>query len=142
MSRAASSLEKLQPRKLHKPFVCASCSFRRALSTRAGTAPKRVHPPRLLDLRVSTFLARSPTCKRYATTTSSVTSVNVPRSTPPAFRKLDQALAALEKEAAVYVNTSQLRLALRGLESEDAITRIASMFRVCSPVYRSILMKQ
>ena len=142
MSRAASSLEKLQPRILHKPFVCASCSFRHALSTRARNAPKRVHPLRLPDLKVSTFLARPPTFKRYATTTSSITSVNVPRSTPPAFRKLDQALAALEKEAAVYVNTSQIRLALRGLESEDAITRIASKSRVCSTVYRSVLMKQ
>ena len=62
---------------------------------------------------------------RAASTIPSVTAVNVQRELPAAFKELHASLKSLEQDAALYVNSSQLHLALRGLESEDAITRVA-----------------
>ena len=96
-------------------FVCPVCSHRRAFSVKAHT------------LRGYQF----PTCRpqlsktRTASTTASVTAVNAKREVPPAFQELYTSLKALETKAGVYVNTSQLHLALRGIESENPVTRIA-----------------
>ena len=100
-----------------RPFVCSSCRHEqaRALSNRSARL-------RILGNRT----ARGATLRiRTASTTASVTAVNVRREIPPRFRNLHESLKALEIEAAVYINSSQLRLALRGLESDDAVTRIA-----------------
>ena len=64
---------------------------------------------------------------RTVSTTPSVTAVNAKRDVPDSFKELYGAVKALEIEAPVYINLSQVRLALRGLESEDAVTRIAGM---------------
>ena len=62
---------------------------------------------------------------RNASTIVSVTAVNAKREVAPAFQILHAALKQLEKDAALFVNTSQLQLALRGLEGENAVTRVA-----------------
>lgn len=56
-----------------------------------------------------------------------MTAINAQKDIPPAFKKLHASLSALEHEAAVYVDLSQLKLALRGLESENAVTRVAGL---------------
>ena len=106
-------------------FVCPVCSHRRAFSVKAHT------------LRAHQFSARRPQLSkpRTASTTASVTAVNAKREIPSAFRDLYASLKALETEAGVYVNTSQFHLALRGVESENSVTRIAGQidFPPCSP---------
>lgn len=64
---------------------------------------------------------------KKVSTIASVTAVNAQRDIPLTFRPLHDSLSALEHEAAIYVNLSQLKLALRGLESENAVTRVAGI---------------
>ena len=100
-----------------RPFVCSSCRYEQARAVSNRSARLRI---------LGNRTARGTTLRiRTASTTASVTAVNVRREIPPRFRKLHESLKALEIEAAVYINSSQLRLALRGLESDDAVTRIA-----------------
>ena len=68
---------------------------------------------------------KSQILRRAASTIPSVTAVNVKHEIPPAFQKLHASLKNLERDARTYVNTSQLQLALRGIESENAVTRVA-----------------
>ncbi|KAG8529650.1 uncharacterized protein KY384_005131 [Bacidia gigantensis] len=70
-----------------------------------------------------------PSSIRLASTIASVTAVNARREIPYNAEKLYEALAALEIEAGTYVNLSQLRLALRGLEKENNVTRVAILGR-------------
>lgn len=104
-------------------YLCPSCAHRRAFLVRRGiqtnssTADLSSEQNDGLSLLSSIPHVPAPT---------PVTAVNAPPSTPFAFRKLDQALRNLEKNATVYINTSQLRLVLRGLESTAPLTRIAS----------------
>lgn len=69
---------------------------------------------------------------RSASTVAPVTSVNASRAVPEQNRELHSALSSLEQNAINYVNFSQLTLALRGLESKDPITRIASKWIAAS----------
>ncbi|KAL8856845.1 MAG: hypothetical protein Q9178_006562 [Gyalolechia marmorata] len=62
---------------------------------------------------------------RKASTIASVTAVNAKKDIPNVFQGLYEALGTAQREAAVYVNLSQVKLALRGLESENGITRVA-----------------
>ena len=104
-----------------RTFICASCrySWNRAFSNgpsgSRNRGKRKAHQGTILQIRA-------------ASTTASVTAVNVRRDIPPRFLELHQSLKALEAEAAVYINSSQLRLASRGLESENAVTRIAGKF--------------
>ena len=103
-----------------RPFVCSSCRHKQARAVSNGSARLRI---------LGNRIARGTTLRiRTASTTASVTAVNVRKEIPPRFRNLHESLKALEIEAAVYINSSQLRLALRGLESEDAVTRIAGKY--------------
>ncbi len=100
-----------------RPFICSSCRYKQAralFNGPAGTRTQSNHKARRTTLQI-----------RTASTTASVTAVNVRRDIPPVFRSLHESLKALETEAPVYINLSQLRLALRGLESDNAVTRIA-----------------
>ena len=101
-------------------FVCSSCRYKQARAVSNGSAPLRTRANR--KARGTTLHIRT------VSTIASVTAVNVRREIPPKFRILHESLKALESEAAVYINSSQLRLALRGLESENAVTRIAGRF--------------
>ena len=72
---------------------------------------------------------RSASTQARATQTppiSSVTSVDALKSLPKGREELYDALTALKFRAASYVNLSQVELALRGVESEKAVIRIAS----------------
>ena len=106
------------------PFICPVCRYRKALSVKAHTLRVRQSPSRPRELSKP----------RTASTTASVTAVNAKREIPSAFQDLHTSLKALETEAGVYVNTSQLQLALRGVESENPVTRIAGQinFPPCS----------
>ncbi|KAL8995636.1 MAG: hypothetical protein Q9169_004679 [Polycauliona sp. 2 TL-2023] len=92
-------------------YVCPSCCLR--------NATKPLRKARSANYRVPVL------AQRRASTITSVTAVNAKKDIPSAFRPLYEAIAALQTEAAVYSNLSQIQLALRGLESENAITRIA-----------------
>ena len=100
-----------------RPFVCSSCRYKQAracfnASAGLGTLENRNAPRTTLQTRT-------------VSTTASVTTVNARREIPPRFQALYESLKILETQAAVYTNSSQLRLALRGLESENAVTRLA-----------------
>ena len=101
-----------------RTFVCASCRYSRSRADSNG--PSRLRSQGKRKTHGGTILQT-----RAASTTASVTAVNVKHDIPSKFLKLHESLKALETEAAVYINSSQLRLALRGLESENAVTRIA-----------------
>ena len=102
-----------------RPFVCPSCRYKQARLLSNGSAGLG---------SVGKRKARGPGLhSRAASTTPSVTAVNAKRDVPPKFQDLHVAFKALETEAAVYVDLSQLRLALRGLESENAVTRVAGI---------------
>lgn len=100
-----------------RPFVCQSCRYKQFRAIFDGLARLRTQGNR--EARGNTLQIRT------ASTTASVTAVNVRPDIPPRFLILHQSFKSLESEAAVYINLSQLRLALRGLESENAVTRIA-----------------
>ena len=99
-------------------FVCASCRYSSSRALSSGSSRSRSQGKR--RAHESTILQT-----RAASTTASVTAVNAKHDIPPRFLNLHESFKALETEAAVYINSSQLRLALRGLESENAVTRIA-----------------
>lgn len=101
--------------RIRSPFICSTCRHRKALSLKAHTWKVCQSPVRPRELSKP----------RTASTTASVTAVNVKREIPFAFQDLYTSLKALETEAGVYVNTSQLQLAVRGVESENPVTRIA-----------------
>ena len=112
IAKAASSLS-LSTR----PFICSACRYKQA---------RAVFNPSAASELLGNCNARRTTLQvRTASTTASVTAVNFRRDIPPRLRNLHESLKAFETEAAVYINSSQLRLALRGLESENAVTRIA-----------------
>lgn len=74
-----------------------------------------------------------PSHTRDASTVAPVSVVNATKHIPPIAQDIYDALNTLEKDASVYTNLSQLQLALRGIESQNAITRIASTY------YRTLL---
>lgn len=111
--RPALSFLRSSPPKATNAYICPTCCFHNVVNQ-----VRRVRNPGL-RLRPST--------RRTASTITSVTAVNAPKAIPPAFRELHDALSVLQRDAAVYTNLSQLQLALRGLESENGITRIAGM---------------
>lgn len=101
----------------HAPstFLCPSCWFRNAIYSLRGPIKSR-----------SGFQARRhPPPRRHATTSAPVSPVNAHRELPPPFRELRETLSALQNKAAAYVNAGQLQLALRGVESENPVTRVA-----------------
>ena len=63
--------------------------------------------------------------RRYLSSIAPVTTVNATKTIPEPFRELHHELNALETRAGAYVNLSQLQLALRGLESTEAVIRVA-----------------
>ncbi|KAL8826771.1 MAG: hypothetical protein Q9191_003595, partial [Dirinaria sp. TL-2023a] len=96
-----------------EPFICLPCRYRRALSIAAQAAKPQSTAP----LRTSRL--------RKASTLSSVTTVNASKQILPAARDLYEALGVLKEEAGVYTSLIQLQLALKGLESQNAVTKVA-----------------
>ena len=58
---------------------------------------------------------------------ASIYAISAKKEIPPQLQDLHSSLSALQNDATSYINLSQLRLALRGLESKRPITRIAGM---------------
>ncbi|EMF11791.1 uncharacterized protein SEPMUDRAFT_164175 [Sphaerulina musiva SO2202] len=61
----------------------------------------------------------------YYASLASSTAINAPTSVPPHLHALYQSLLHLESSASSYIDLSRLQLALRSLESADALIRIA-----------------
>ncbi|KAF9633124.1 hypothetical protein BFW01_g4018 [Lasiodiplodia theobromae] len=97
-------------------FFCPSCSLWRLADSQPTAATTSAHAP-------SRYF--STTRRRHAATLASRTAINAPLDVPPRLKELHQALDALKSDAASYVNLSRLQLALRGLESEDPVVRVA-----------------
>ncbi|KAJ5912755.1 hypothetical protein N7504_001638 [Penicillium tannophilum] len=94
-------------------FYCQSCTtWRRALSTRASL--NKIAPARRSDRLISSI-----TPSRPITTSTAVSTV------PPRFKELHDALSGIKDAAIEQVSVSRLQLALRGLESETPLIRIA-----------------
>ncbi|KAF2125450.1 hypothetical protein P153DRAFT_324768 [Dothidotthia symphoricarpi CBS 119687] len=62
---------------------------------------------------------------RSASTQVSPTAINLRPNIPSRNQELHDALSALSGAAETHVNISRLQLALRGLEAQDAVTRVA-----------------
>ncbi|MCJ1464864.1 hypothetical protein MMC07_003479 [Pseudocyphellaria aurata] len=100
----------------HAPstFLCPSCWFRNAINSLRVSVKSR-----------SGFQARwHPPPRRHASTSAPVSPVSAHRELPPPFQELRSTLSALQKQAAAYVNAGQVQLALRGVESENPVTRV------------------
>ena len=139
MSKRNASFNRYSPIIQRKPYARPSCSSKRAFSTQRVALPSASIRRTFSSLKPTSPHFPSFLLVRCISTSESITAVNAPRSTPLTFRKLDQALIGLEKDAAVYVNTSQLRLALRGLESENPVTRVASRLKHMNSLFRFVL---
>lgn len=110
-------------------FFCPSCSLWRLADAPTTAAPRPLHAPRFF----------SATRRRNASTLASRTAINAPLDVPPRLKELHQALDALKSDAASYVNLSRLQLALRGLESEDPVVRVAGAYNLGENTWRDVL---
>lgn len=63
---------------------------------------------------------------KHASTLASSTAVNATKEIPTKLRELYDRLTAVKDSAASYVSLSRLQLALRGLETENPVVRVAS----------------
>ena len=106
-------LERLLIAQRTASFVCPTCQYR-SLSI--------AQIPRPEWLRTQHGQSRS----KRASTVAPISIVNAAKHIPPAAHDLYKSLNTLEKDAPAYTSLSQLQLALRGLESENPVTRIAS----------------
>ncbi|KAL4805977.1 hypothetical protein BDV18DRAFT_15323 [Aspergillus unguis] len=129
------SLSKSLPRRRDptaKPLsACPSCATpqqRRNLSTRRSSHhhPRQALPsPRLPSQLPKTLLQIRPitnSARPYSTAPSTALTA---RHVPPRLRELYESLAHLQSVAPEQVNLSRLQLALRGLESEEPLIRVA-----------------
>ncbi|KAB8360826.1 hypothetical protein FH972_024560 [Carpinus fangiana] len=87
--------------------VCPSCQFTSLLR----------------QYRVRSSSSRQ--IRRNASTLSSSTAVNASKDIPPELEKLHSAVGRLQKDAPNYVNISRLQLALRSLENNNPVIRVA-----------------
>ncbi|EEH42606.1 uncharacterized protein PADG_07426 [Paracoccidioides brasiliensis Pb18] len=97
-------------------FFCPSCStWRRSISSQASSARYRNLNPTCRSRSASTFAP--PSTAPHA--------INVTRNIPERFQELYSALRSVYDVAATHVNPSRLQLALRGLETEMPVIRVA-----------------
>ncbi|OQE22724.1 hypothetical protein PENFLA_c012G00967 [Penicillium flavigenum] len=121
--RLRSALAKSLSRPLDSSavFYCPSCAiWRRTLSTRANTSRSIEKPDtsRRVARAQNTITGSAP---RTFTTSSVITA----KSVPPRFKELHAALEGVKDAALEQVNLSRLQFALRGLESETPLIRVA-----------------
>ncbi|KAM0723699.1 hypothetical protein Q7P37_000687 [Cladosporium fusiforme] len=126
-------------------YVCPSCNFHNAAKLPSRAVPKarpgprretralhtqsrpRIHganecAPRHDLQRVATT---SLSARRYNGSLASSSAINAPSTVPHELRELHQRLNALQDSASGFVDLSRLQLALRSLESDDPVIRIA-----------------
>ncbi|KAK4501123.1 hypothetical protein PRZ48_006929 [Zasmidium cellare] len=114
-----------------EPYVCPSCLLKESGPSQTGAKPfrrftsQRRTPDSTDRQRHHGLKAVKP--RRYASNSAlaSSTAVNAPSTVPFELRELHQHLQLLQDKANVYVDLSRLQLALRSLESDDPIIRIA-----------------
>ncbi|KAJ5575869.1 hypothetical protein N7535_002795 [Penicillium sp. DV-2018c] len=102
-------------------FYCPSCAvWLRSLSTRAGTTRRTDRPDssRRAGRTQKVFSELPP--RPFSTST-----VITAKSVPPRFKELHAALEAVKDADLEQVNLSRLQFALRGLESETPLIRVA-----------------
>ncbi|KAJ5104429.1 hypothetical protein NUU61_001776 [Penicillium alfredii] len=122
-SRLRSALSRSLSRPLDTSgvFYCPSCAtWRRALSTRAGNNGIKQNDAVHRSAR-PLHSATVPTSRPL--TTSSV--ITAGKNVPPRFQELYNALNGVKDAAIEQVSLSRLQLALRGLESEAPLIRVA-----------------
>lgn len=121
--RSALQRSLLRPLDSTGVFYCPSCAtWRRTLLTRVGAnnaGIDKIVPVR----RLTRPLASSPAISIRPFTTSSV--ITAGRTVPPRFKELYDALSGVQDAAIEQVSITRLQLALRGLESEAPLIRIA-----------------
>ena len=128
-----TALRSALPRALSRPldsggirgvFYCPSCAtWRRTLSTRRSSSHRSSNTA--LGARGKAAADINPGIRRSQHfTTASTASVNV----PPRLRELHAALNRVGDVATDRVDLSRLQLALRGLESEEPLVRVAGEF--------------
>lgn len=133
--RLRSALAKSLSRPLDSSavFYCPSCAIWRTLSTRANTSRSIAKPD------TSTRVARAQnTITGSAPRTFTTSSVITAKSVPPRFKELHAALEGVKDAALEQVNLSRLQFALRGLESETPLIRVAGEFLVIRSGYCSL----
>lgn len=96
-------------------FFCPSCSRVRL-------------PPSTSRRQISSSQQRRPSATTPTPTFASSSAVNVTRNIPERFAELYKALKSVGDGASNHVNVSRLQLALRGLETESPVIRVAGMF--------------
>ena len=102
-------------------FYCPSCAtWRRTLSTRRNSSHRSSNTAPRARGKAAAYANPDIQRNQHFTTTSSA-SVNV----PPRFRELHAALNRVGDVATDRVDLSRLQLALRGLESEEPLIRVA-----------------
>ncbi|KAI9803904.1 MAG: hypothetical protein M1825_001784 [Sarcosagium campestre] len=109
-----SKLDRIGLQRSNGAYVCPACSSSRRASSRSllGRASTRISGPRTaFDRKASSVVSK--------------TAVNATKDIPPRNRTLYDAITALKQEAANYVDLSRLQLALRSLESDNPVVRIA-----------------
>lgn len=121
------------PKPLSRPldsggvFFCPSCAtWRRTISTRR----KSYRPSTGTSTSIGGIIPRGRNgvlnAQRQNLATSSA--INAGKNVPPRFRELYAALNRVGDVATDRVNLSRLQLALRGLESEEPLVRVAGEF--------------
>lgn len=134
--RLRSALTKSLSRPLDSSavFYCPSCAiWRRALSTRANINRSIEKPDTSRQVtRAQNIITAS--ASRTFTTSSIITA----KSVPPRFKELHAALEEVKDAALEQVNLSRLQFALRGLESETPLIRVAGEFVVIQSGYCSL----
>lgn len=117
--------------------MCPSCLLKeggRFNAVKAGLRPARRFTSRPTDSRTrdNTIFQRierrnAAAYRRCASNgaLASSTAVNAPSTVPPELRDLHQRLQLLQDKASIYLDLSRLQLALRSLESQDPVIRLA-----------------
>lgn len=104
-------------------LYCPSCGiWRRALSTRPSASSTSIG--KLPSVRRTPLQIASPSARSFRPFTSS-SFITAGKTVPPQFRELYDALSGLQDAAIEQVSITRLQLALRGLESEAPLIRVA-----------------
>ncbi|PTU17757.1 hypothetical protein P175DRAFT_0486389 [Aspergillus ochraceoroseus IBT 24754] len=101
-------------------FYCPSCAVRQRSSSSSSSSSSL--PTRRVSSRTQPHL-QSSRSRRLFSTASPVP--HTARHVPPRLRTLYESLARIQDVATEQVNLSRLQLALRGLESEEPLIRVA-----------------
>ncbi|KAJ5198922.1 Serine/threonine-specific protein phosphatase/bis(5-nucleosyl)-tetraphosphatase [Penicillium cf. griseofulvum] len=121
--RSALAKSLLRPLDSSAVFYCPSCAiWRRTLSTRAHTS-RSIDKPDTSRRVTRAQITISASTPRTFTTSSIITA----KSVPPRFKELHAALEGVKDAALEQVNLSRLQFALRGLESETPLIRVAAL---------------